>query len=150
MRADAEGITLAQEEVAEFGAADSNCVRQHGLENRRKHTRRAADDLQHLRNCGLLLQRLGKVRSRVDELPLACFELLLQLAVVFVAPTGARSHLRSGRTKLGTVHSALRPFASQDHLAASGVSGCGDFPAEKIAHLGAAGDCCTAGFQPGL
>ena len=50
----------------------------------------------------LLLQRLG--------------ELLLQLGAVFADMTNARSHLRSGRTKLATMRSALRPLARQGHL----------------------------------
>jgi hypothetical protein len=34
----------------------------------------------------------------------------------FVDVAGARCRLRSGRTNLATVRSALRPFATQDHL----------------------------------
>ena len=89
-------------QVAELGLADARRIRQHGLEHRLQLAGRARDDLQHLGGRGLLLQRLG--------------ELLFQFGARFATAADARSRLRSGRTKLATVRSALRAFARQGHL----------------------------------
>ena len=57
----AERVAFEQEQVAELGLADARRVLQHGIEHRLKLARRAADDLQHLRGRGLLLQRLAQI-----------------------------------------------------------------------------------------
>src|SRR5262249_29253517 len=111
-----DGAALINVQDAELCLADAKCILQHGAEDRLQLAARARYYLQHLRRRRLLLQCLGKVRPRVDELPPACFELLLQLAVVFAAPTSARSHLRSGRTKLAAAYWALCAFERQGHL----------------------------------
>ena len=47
--------------VAEFGIANANSVFQHRVEDRLQIARRTRDDLQHLRGCRLLLQRLAQI-----------------------------------------------------------------------------------------
>jgi hypothetical protein len=47
---------------------------------------------------------------------LVFFELLFQVGARFAHPADARSRLRSGRTKLAILRSALCPFARQGHL----------------------------------
>src|SRR5262245_52205000 len=89
-------------EVAELGLANAHCIGQHGLEHRLKLARRTADDLQHLRGCRLLLQRLD--------------EFLFQVGVGCVKTINGSSSLRCLRTKTGSAGSTLRPFARQDHL----------------------------------
>src|SRR5262249_2366753 len=54
------------------------------------------------RSRGLLLQRLG--------------ELLFQIGIGCAKAVNVSSRLRCLRTKTGNSSSALRPFASQDHL----------------------------------
>src|SRR5262249_38477396 len=71
--------------------------------------RRTADDLQHLGRRRLLLQRL-------------C-EFLFQVRVGCVKAVNVSSRLRCLRTKTGNACSALRPFASQDHLVDVSPSG---------------------------
>jgi hypothetical protein len=75
----AKRFSFGLEQHAELRLADAHCVRQHGLEHRLQVTRRARNDAQHLRRCRLLLQRLGKMSSRLGELTGAPFELLFQL-----------------------------------------------------------------------
>jgi hypothetical protein len=53
---DAEGASLAEVHRAELGLAKPRCVLQHRLKYGLKFARRAADDLQHLRSCRLLLK----------------------------------------------------------------------------------------------
>src|SRR5262249_24720982 len=62
---------------------------------------RAADDLEPLRGRRLLVQRLSKFLFQVG---------------VGCAAVNVSSRLRCLRTKTGNASSALRPFASQDHL----------------------------------
>ena len=97
----AKCVSIVQAQGAELGVAEPCCVRQHRLEHRLQLARRTRDDAQHLRGCGLLLQRLG-------ELP-------FQLGQGFTDVGRTRSRLRSARTKLATVRSALRPLARQGH-----------------------------------
>src|SRR5262249_17379215 len=99
---DSEGVALAQKERAKLGLAEAHRVRQYGLEDRLQFSRRAADDLQDIRGCRLLLLRLG--------------ELLFQVGVGCAKAVNASSRLRCLRTKTGNASSALRPFARQDHL----------------------------------
>jgi hypothetical protein len=80
-------------------ALDDNV--QYGLELRR----RGADDPQNLGCRHLLLERL-------------C-EFIFQLRGGFADAADVSSRLRSLRTKTGNACSALRPFASQDHLVGS-------------------------------
>src|SRR5262249_2467848 len=58
------------------------------------------DHPKHVRGCRLLLQRLG--------------EFLFQIGIGCAVSVSSR--LRCVRTKTGNASSALRPFASQDHL----------------------------------
>src|SRR5262249_11747550 len=51
----AKGISLAQEQVAKLGIAQSRRILQHGLEHGLELARRTADDTQDLRGRGLLL-----------------------------------------------------------------------------------------------
>jgi hypothetical protein len=85
------------------------CTPNHGLEHRLHLRGRPADDFQHLGGCRLPLQGLG-------ELAPVLFELLFQIGTWLAHPANARSHLRSGRTKLATMCSVLRAFARQGHL----------------------------------
>src|SRR5262249_30188741 len=63
---DAEGIAFAEHERAELGVAYARGVLQHGLEHGLQVAGRTADDLQHLRGRGLLLQRLAQLtRARL-------------------------------------------------------------------------------------
>src|SRR5262245_31340097 len=55
-----KSVSIVQAQSAKLSVAEPCCVRQHGLENRLQLSRRTADDLQHLRGRGLLLQRLGQ------------------------------------------------------------------------------------------
>src|SRR6516162_4577187 len=89
-------------QYAELGLADARGILQHSLEHRLQLPRRRADDLQHLRGCRLLLQRLG--------------ELLFQVGVGCAKAVNVSSRLRCLRTKTGNASSALRRFASQGHL----------------------------------
>src|SRR5262249_15811744 len=74
--------------LAEFRLANSRGVLQHGLEHRLQLAGRAADDLQHLRGRGLLLQCLG--------------ELLFQVGVGCAKTVNVSSPLRCLRTKTGS------------------------------------------------
>jgi hypothetical protein len=60
-------IVVAKQD-AELGLADAGRVRQYGLEHRLQLAWRAADDLQHVRGRGLLLQRLGEVVGALAQL----------------------------------------------------------------------------------
>ena len=75
---------------------------------------RAADHLEHVGRGGLLLQRLGELRAPL-RVRACSFELLFQIGGRFALTGNARLRLRSGRTKLATVRSALRAFARQGH-----------------------------------
>src|SRR6202790_1629017 len=56
-------ITLAivEQDVAEFGFANPQSVREHRLKYGLHIARRSADDPEHLRRCGLLLQRFAEI-----------------------------------------------------------------------------------------
>src|SRR5262245_23055691 len=69
--ANPEVIAFAKPQVAKFGSADSNCVGQHSLEHRLELAWRRTDDLQYLRGCSLLLERLA-------QLVRACLHLVAQ------------------------------------------------------------------------
>ena len=81
-RGHAEGISLAKEQIAKLGLAEPGRVPQQGLEHGLQLARRVADNLEHLRGRGLLLQCFGKVIARLAQLASACFELLFQIASV--------------------------------------------------------------------
>src|SRR5262245_61202975 len=66
--ADAQRISFAQPEMAEFGFANAHCILQHGAEHRLKLAGRACDDLLHLRSCCQLLQRFVALASTLVEL----------------------------------------------------------------------------------
>src|SRR5262249_22279564 len=59
--ADAERISLAQPEIAKFGAADAHRIFQHSLEYGFQFARRAADDFQDFRRSPLLLQLFAEI-----------------------------------------------------------------------------------------
>jgi hypothetical protein len=59
-RTNAKEFALVEPEIAELGSTDSNGILQHGCKYRLKIARRAADSLEHLCGCGLLLQRFRK------------------------------------------------------------------------------------------
>ena len=67
-RRHAEGIALASETDAELGLANARRVLQHGVEHRLQLAGRAADDLEHLRGRGLLLQRLAQIVGALAQL----------------------------------------------------------------------------------
>ena len=59
-------FSIVEVEGAELGSADARRILQHSLEHRLQLAGRAANDLQHLRGRGLLLQRLGELsRARL-------------------------------------------------------------------------------------
>src|SRR5438105_12515407 len=61
-----EPAALGKPHDAKLSSADARGVLQHCLEYWLQLTRRTADDLQDLRGCSLLLQRLGKLaRARL-------------------------------------------------------------------------------------
>src|SRR5262249_50872741 len=97
-----ENFTVVSEHHAELGLADAHRVLQHGLEDRLELAGRAGNYTQHLGGRRLLLWRLG--------------ELLFQVGVGCAKAANVSSRLRCLRTKTGNASSALRPFASQDHL----------------------------------
>src|SRR5262249_16020518 len=57
----AESFALAEIEGAEFRFADARGILQHRLKHRLQFARRAADDLEHVRGGGLLLQRFAQL-----------------------------------------------------------------------------------------
>src|SRR5215472_4386129 len=77
---------------------------------------RAANDLEDLRGCRLLLQRLGMMLPSLSELAPVFFEFLFQFGVGFAIAANMSSCLRSRRPKTGNACSALRPFARQGYL----------------------------------
>ena len=105
----AKQTALIQEQVAKLGLTNPHRVAQQGIEHRIEFAGRRADDTEHLRGRALLLPRLGKFAS-------VLFELLFQIGARLTRPANGRTCLRSGRTKLATGRSALRPLARQGHL----------------------------------
>ena len=95
-------------------AAQPRRRRKQRLQDRAQIECRAANDLEHVGGGGLLLARLG-------ELARARRELLFELGRRPARSAGARSRLRSARTKLATVRSALRAFARQGHLVGTSI-----------------------------
>src|SRR5215831_11204247 len=96
-------VSIVKVQDTKLRVAKPRGICQHGLEYRLKRAAgRAADDLQDLGSRGLLLQRLG--------------ELLFQVGIGCSKAVNVSSPLRCFRTKTGNGSSALRPFASQDHL----------------------------------
>src|SRR5665811_1735584 len=61
-------ITVETEENSEVGFADSDGIRQHGLEHRPQFAWRTRDDAQYLGCRGLLLQRLAQVVGALAQL----------------------------------------------------------------------------------
>src|SRR5262249_6688516 len=64
----AESISFTQIHGAELGCADTRRILQHGLEHRLQLAGRTADNLQHLRGRGLLLQRFTEVVGALTQL----------------------------------------------------------------------------------
>src|SRR5262245_10735525 len=115
-RNDAKCVSFAEIQIPELSVADARRVLQHQLEHGLQIAREAAEDLQHLGSSRLLLQRLCKVLARLGELAPRCFKLLFQIGVGCAKAVNVSSRLRSGRTKIATARSALRPVARQGHL----------------------------------
>jgi hypothetical protein len=82
--------------------AETSSTRDDRVEHCLDVGRRVRDDAQYFGGRRLLLQRLG--------------EFLFQIGTGFAVVASARSRLRCLRTKTGDGCSALRPFASHDHL----------------------------------
>src|SRR5262249_37202009 len=64
----AEGVSLAQEQVTEFGLADAGRALQHGVEHCLKLAGRARDDLEDLGGRCLLLERLAEIVGALASL----------------------------------------------------------------------------------
>ena len=58
---EAKDGSIAQDQIAERGLTNTGCVRQQSIEDRLKFAGRGTDDFEHVRSCGLLFQRLGKI-----------------------------------------------------------------------------------------
>src|SRR5438045_7720234 len=108
-RNDAKCVSLAEIQIPELSVADARRVLQHRLEHGLQIAGEAADDLQHLGGGRLLLQRLCKVLARLGEFAPRCFKLVFQICVGCAKAVNVSSRLRSGRTKVATARSALRP-----------------------------------------
>src|SRR5690242_7229970 len=68
----AECISVAEIEGAEFRPTQPGCIRQYGLKYGLQIAWRAGNDPQHLRGCGLLLERLREIaraRAHLIEQP---------------------------------------------------------------------------------
>src|SRR5262249_49990969 len=111
---------LEAEQHAEAGFAEAHGVRQHGLEHWLQLAGRTRNYLQHLRRSCLLLQRLAQLAlARFEllfQLVSVCLEVLLRPSLGLAATGGARSRLRSGRTKLAAACWAFCAFERQGHL----------------------------------
>jgi hypothetical protein len=57
-REQVQSLAIPTEDATERGVANADCVLKHSCKNRLKIARGAADNLQHLRGRGLLLQGL--------------------------------------------------------------------------------------------
>jgi hypothetical protein len=64
----AMSVALGEKKRPELRLADARGVLQYGLEHQPQFSGRRADDLQHRRCRGLLLQRLGKLARPLVEL----------------------------------------------------------------------------------
>ena len=64
----AESICFADIQSSELGLAESSGILQHGLKDRLQLPGRTADDTQHLRGRGLLLQRLAEIVGALAQL----------------------------------------------------------------------------------
>src|SRR5215813_7328050 len=60
-RHDMKCLSIVQVQGAELGTTEPGCVRKQGLEHRLQLARRARDNTEDLRGCGLLLKRLSKL-----------------------------------------------------------------------------------------
>ena len=60
-RHDMKCLSIIQVQGAELGTTEPSCVRKQGLEHRLQLARRARDNTEDLRGCGLLLKRLSKL-----------------------------------------------------------------------------------------
>ena len=67
-RTDTEQAVFMEVQETELGLADAHRVSQHGLEYRRQLARRRADDAEHIRRRGLLLQRLVQFAGEPRDL----------------------------------------------------------------------------------
>src|SRR5262245_9688282 len=103
------GVTYAPTDDQLIRLAQSPRRLGQGIEHRLKIESRAADHLEHIGSGGLLLKCLG-------ELPFAGFELLFEIGVRLATATGARSRLRSSRSRLATARWTLLAPASQASL----------------------------------
>ena len=68
LRNEAKSVVLKPINGAKCGVADLHHVREHRCKHRLKITRRAADDLQHLRRGRLLVQRVAEVGGALTQL----------------------------------------------------------------------------------
>src|SRR5262249_34357229 len=98
----AEVLPVELENGNVVGLAEARRTFDHDLQHGLQLGRRGANDPQNLGCRRLLLQSLG--------------ELLFRIGAGCAAAANARSRLRCLRTKTANGSSALRPFASQDHL----------------------------------
>ena len=58
---DVQGLTIPAVDISKRGVADPHCLLKHKCEYRFKLAFGAADDLEYLRRCGLLFERLSQV-----------------------------------------------------------------------------------------
>ena len=107
----AEGIFFAQPQSAELGLAKLVAFSSMAWNTGSSSPGELQMTLQHLRGRGLLLQRLGSFFSRSLARALSFLSALPRCT----RRSNARSRLRSARTKLATLRSALRALARQGH-----------------------------------
>jgi hypothetical protein len=67
-RREFERLPVVPEQYAKLGLADAHRILQHGLEYRLQLAGRRADDLQHIRRCGLLLSRFRQFAGKSADL----------------------------------------------------------------------------------
>jgi hypothetical protein len=101
----------------------------------------------------LLLRRLDQALPRVVDLASARFELLFEIGAGPASSTNPR--LLSGRMKVATARSALRPFARQGHLprrrdqSASRSFGVGTRSSSSEWRMFLSANRCPPGSNPG-
>ena len=114
---------------AEFGLADASRVCQHCVEHGLQLARRTADDAvapPMSRSAAPAPRQAAALPRQRDAVPQQARGYVLRVAPltrsVNWARWNARSRLRSARTKLATLRSALRAFARQGHLVGTPVA----------------------------
>ena len=60
-RHEVQGVAIPAMDISKLGVANADGILQHSRKHRLKIAGRAADNLEHLRRGGLLLQRFGKL-----------------------------------------------------------------------------------------